>query len=130
MIVAGRSRSSASRRAAVARKSGLAKVDHLLCQLAERAGRVRARRVRRYGATGERGFTELDGLLHDRAEDVVVAEIVELFEHLAPEDRAPVVEGRQEAEDLEVAIEALGADLGDHLDQRVEALQRIELRLH
>src|SRR3990172_7734754 len=36
MIVAGRSRSSASLRAAVARKSGLAKVDHLLCQLGVR----------------------------------------------------------------------------------------------
>src|SRR3989304_6331573 len=122
MIVAGRSRSSASLRAAVARKSGLAKVDHLLCQLAEGPCRIRVPRVRRDRTAGERRLTEPDGLLHDRAEDVVVSQVVELLEHLAPEDRPAVVEGREEAEDLEVAIKTLGPDLPDHLDQRVEAL--------
>src|SRR5450432_2825392 len=123
LITAGpSSRSSDRRRAAVARKSVLAKFDHLPRQLTIGPGRVGARCVRRNWPSRERSLTQLDRIPNDRVEDVV------LVEHLAAEDRAAVVERGQQAEDAQVAIQ-LGPDRVDHLDQGGQALERVVLRL-
>src|ERR1035437_7189128 len=111
------SRSSERRRAAFARKSGLAKFDDLLRELAECPGGLGAAGVSGDRATGERCLAELHGVPDDRVEDVVLAELAQLVEHLAAQDRASVVERRKQAQDAEIAIQ-LRPDRVDHLDAR------------
>src|SRR5512140_1413537 len=123
------SRSSERRRAAYARKSGLAKFDDLLRQLSECPGRLGAARICGDRATGERRLAQLHGVPDDRVEDVVLAELAQLVEHLAAEDRSSVVERRQEAQDVEVPVQ-LGPNGDDDLHQRIQALERVVLRLH
>src|SRR2546423_700932 len=122
------SRSSDSRRAAAARKSGLAKVDDLLCKAAIRPGGFRGPGVARDGPAHEWGFAQLHGALDDAAEDVVVADDPKLVEHVLREVRSAVEEGRQEAQDLEVPVE-LHPDHVDDLDEVVEPLHRVVLGL-
>ena len=64
----------------------------------------------------------------DAGEDVVVADDAQLVEHVAREIRPAVEERRQQAEDPEVAVQ-LEPDRVDDLDQVVEALHRVVLRL-
>ena len=70
-------------------------------------------------------FTVLRMML---AEDVVVADDAQLVEHVAREVRPAVVERRQQAEDPEVAVQ-LHPDHVDDLDEVVQALHRVVLRL-
>src|SRR5262245_8616651 len=92
LTIAGESsRSSDRRRAAAARKSGLAKVDHLPSEVA-----IGPRRFGRAGVRGDRPsrqrrLAELHGVADDAAEDVVVADDAQLVEHVAGEVRASVV---------------------------------------
>src|ERR1035437_3759866 len=123
------SRSSERRRAAYARKSGLAKFDDLLRELSECPGGLGAARVLGDRATGERRLAQLHGVPDDCVEDVMLAQLSQLVEHLATKDGAPVVEGREQAEDSEVAVE-LRADRVDDLHQRRQSLQRVVLGLH
>src|SRR6478752_1691886 len=101
LTIAGESSvSSESRRAAAARKSVRAKVDHLPGECAIGRRRNAGARVARDGATDQWGFAELDGVPNDAGEDVVVADDLQFVEHVAREVRPGVVEGRQQAEDL------------------------------
>src|SRR3954451_8349929 len=127
-IAGGSSRSSDSRRAAAARKSVLAKIDHLPGEGAIGSGRLGRRGVRGGRPADQRRLTELHGLPDDRAEDVVVADDAQLVDHVLCQVRARVVEGRQQAEYAQVVIQ-LQADRVDHLDQVVEAFHRVELGL-
>src|SRR3954454_14615202 len=77
-IAGGSSRSSDSRRAAAARKSVLAKFDHLPGERAIGSGRLGRRRVRGDRPPDERGLAELHGGPDDRVDDVVVADDAEL----------------------------------------------------
>src|SRR5215211_998681 len=89
LTIAGESsRSSDRRRAAAARKSGLAKVNHLPGELAVGASGFRCARVRGDWPTGERRLAELHGAPDDAAEDVVVANDTQLVEHVPREVRA------------------------------------------
>src|SRR3954447_21596774 len=97
--------SSESRRAAAARKSVLAKFDHLPGKLSIRSRRFGLARVHRDRSADERRFPELHRVADDRVEDVVVADGAELIEHVACEFRPAVVERRQEAEDLQAAVQ-------------------------
>ena len=80
------------------------------------------------GPPDERRLAELHGVADDAVEDVVVADDPQLVEHVPREVRAPVVERRQQAEDPQVAVE-LQADRVDDLDEIVQALHRVVLRL-
>src|SRR4051812_12221605 len=129
LTIAGESsRSSDRRRAAAARKSGLAKVDDLLCKAAIRPGGFRRPGVARDGPAHEWRLAQLHGALDDAAEDVVVADDPKLVEHVLGEVRPAVEERRQEAQDLEVAVQ-LHPDHVDDLDEVVEALHRVVLGL-
>src|SRR5690242_17144524 len=77
------SRSSDRRRAAAARKSGLAKVDHLPGKLAVRPRGLGTPGVGRDRPARERRFPELDGVPDDAGEDVMVADDAQLVEHVA-----------------------------------------------
>src|SRR5687768_14452706 len=77
------SRSSARRRAAVLRKSGLAKFDNLPGEAAVRARGIRVARVRRYRAAHQWCLAETHGLLDHVFEDVVIAKVAQLREHVA-----------------------------------------------
>src|SRR3954467_8067664 len=112
-----RSRSSASLRAAVPRKSGLAKFDHLPCQPTVCAGRLGVACVGSYGSANERCLAEANRLPNHVLEDVVVPQIAHLLEHVATEDRAAVVESRQQPEHLKTRVQALGADLSYDVHQ-------------
>src|SRR6476659_8836216 len=129
LTIAGESSvSSESRRAAAARKSVRAKVDHLPGESAIGRRRNTGARVCRDGAADQWGLAELDGVADDAGEDVVVSDDLQLIEHVARQVRPGVVEGRQKAEDLQVTVQ-LEADRVDDLDQVVEALHRVVLRL-
>ncbi len=80
------------------------------------------------GRADERGLAELDRVADDAVEDVVVADDAQLVEHVAREVRPAVVERRQQSEDPQVAVQ-LEPDRVDDLDQVVEALHRVVLRL-
>src|SRR5687768_2865574 len=110
------SRSSDRRRAAVARKSGRAKFDHLPREVAVGSRGVAASGVRRDRASDQRRLAELHGIPDDAGEDVVIADDPELVEHVSSEVGAPVVERRQEPEDAQVAVE-LEPDRVDDLDE-------------
>src|SRR3954447_651755 len=127
-IAGGSSRSSESRRAAAARKSVLAKVDHLPGERAIGAGGLGCRRVRRDRPANEWRLAKLHGLANDGAEDVMVPDDPELVEHVLREVGAGVIERREQAEDPEVVVE-LEPDRVDDLHEVVEALHRVELRL-
>src|SRR4029078_12410440 len=74
LTIAGESsRSSESRRAAAARKSGRAKVQQLPCQFTARAGSLASHGVRRDRPADEGSLAELHGVPDDASEDVVVA---------------------------------------------------------
>src|SRR4051794_11684252 len=108
--------SSDRRRAAAARKSVRANVDHLPGQFAIDARGIAGSCVRGDGPADERRLTELHGLADDAVEDMVVADDAQLVEHVPREIRPAIEERRQEAQDLEVAVQ-LEADRGDDLDQ-------------
>src|SRR6266550_9257596 len=129
MIDGESSRSSESRRAAAARKSGLAKIDHLPGKVAIVSRRVGLAGVRRDWPPGKGCLTELHRVSNDAVEDVVVADHAQLIEHVAREICPAVVKGRQQPEDSKVAIE-LHPDHVDDLDQVVQALHRVVLGLH
>src|SRR5258705_2454899 len=79
LTIAGESsRSSDSRRAAAARKSVRAKVDHLPGEFAIGTGRIAGGGVRGDGTTDEGRLAELHGLADDAGEDVVVADDAQL----------------------------------------------------
>src|SRR6476620_2206137 len=100
LTIAGESsRSSESRRAAAARKSGRAKVHHLPCQFTVRAGGFAAASVCRDRPADEGSLAELHGVSDDAAEDVVIADDAQLVEHVSREVGTPVIERRQQAED-------------------------------
>src|SRR6188508_2045920 len=92
------SRSSASRRAAVPRKSGLAKLDHLPREPTVSTRRIRVACVRRYRSADQRRLAESYCLLDHVLEDVVIAHVAQLLEHVASEDGASVVERRQQTQ--------------------------------
>src|SRR6266487_145284 len=94
-IAGDSSRSSESRRAAAARKSVLAKVEHLPSELTIGAGRVSVPGVDGDRAPDERRFAQLDRVPDDRVEDVMVADDPELLEHVLGQVRATVEEGGQ-----------------------------------
>src|SRR3954451_22466956 len=127
-IAGGSPPSSESRRAAAARNSVLAKVDHLPGESAIGAGRLGRRRVRRDRPADEWGLAKLHGLANDGAEDMMVSDDPELIEHVLREVGAGVIEGGEQAEDPEVVVQ-LEPDRVDDLHQVVEALHRVELRL-
>src|SRR5438093_1573729 len=130
LTIAGESsRSSDRRRAAAARKSVRAKVDYLPRELAIGPSRVRATGVRCDGASDERRLAELHGVPDDRVEDVVVTDNAELIEHVPGEVRSCVEERRQQAQDLQPAVE-LETDRIDDLDEVRQALHRVVLRLN
>src|ERR1019366_552352 len=117
LITAGlSSRSSDRRRAAVARKSVLAKFNDLPCQLPIGSSRIGACGIRRHRPAGERRFAQLHGIPDDRIKDVMVAELAQLVEHLPAQDCPTVVERRKQAEYAQVAVQ-LGPDRVDHFDQ-------------
>src|SRR6185369_10130879 len=122
------SRSSDSRRAATARKSGLAKVDYLPGELAIGARGFGCTGVRRDRPTGQGRLTQLHGVADDAAEDVVIADDAQLVQHVPGEIRPAVVEGRQEPQDPEVAVQ-LHPDHVDDLDEIVQTLHRVVLGL-
>src|SRR3954451_1883304 len=125
LTIAGESsRSSERRRAAAARKSGLAKIDHLPSEIAVRPGGVGAAGIGRDRPAGKRRLTELDRVADDAVEHVVVTDHAQLVEHVAGEVRASVVERWQQAEDPEIAVQ-LHPDHVDDLDEVVEALHRV-----
>src|SRR5436190_13162370 len=121
--------SSERRRAAAARKSVLAKFDDLPGKLAIRSGGFRLARVNGDGSTDEGCLAELHGVADDRVEDVVIADDPQLIEHVAGEVRTAVVEGREEAEDLQATVQ-LEVDRVDDLDEVREALHGVVLRMH
>src|SRR5215210_231797 len=130
LTIAGESsRSSERRRAAAARKSGLAKIDHLPGEIAIGPSGLRLTRVRRDRSAGEWGLAELHRVPDDAVEDVMVADDSKFIEHVPGEVRAPVVERGQEAQDPKVAVQ-LQPDRVDDLYEIVEALHCVVLRLH
>src|SRR4051812_16109632 len=129
LTIAGESsRSSESRRAAAARKSVLAKVDHLSRQLAIRASGFGLTRVDGDRSTHEGSLAELHRVPDDRVEDVMITDQLQLLEHVASQVGAAVEERREKPEDLEAAIE-LEPDRVDDLDEVREALHRVVLGL-
>src|SRR3990172_2567980 len=103
-------RSAASRCAACDRKSGLAKFDDLPRQTPIGLGCAGAAGIRGHRLARQRRFPEAYGLPHDGVEDVVVAQLSELREHVPGEVGASVVEGGQDAQDAQARVETLGAD--------------------
>src|SRR4051794_24759753 len=128
-IAGDSSRSSARRRAAVPRKSGLGKFDYLPCQPAVRARCFSVARVRRHRPADERCLAEADRLPNHAVENVLIAQVAHLLEHVAAQDRATVIERREEAEYAQLRVQALAPYLGDDVHQRSEALERVVLSL-
>src|SRR6478672_13441330 len=125
LTIAGESSvSSDNRRAAAARKSVRAKVDHLPGEFAIDPGSVAGARIRRDGPADQWRLAQLDGVADDAREDVVVAHGAQLVEHVAREVRSSVEERREQTEDTQVAVQ-LEPDRVDDLDQVVEALHRV-----
>src|SRR5450759_4402307 len=93
------------------------------------AGGVGAARVGGDRATGERRLAELHSAPDDRVKDVMLAELSQFVEHFTSEDRAPVVERGEQAENSKIAVQ-LRPNRVDDLHQRGQALQRVVLRLH
>src|SRR5437868_6092180 len=130
LTIAGESsRSSESRRAATARKSGLAKVDYLPRELTVRASSFGSSGVRGDRPPGKRRLTEFDRVPNDAAEDMVVADDAKLVQHVAREVGPAVEERRQQPEDSEVSVE-LHPDHVDDLDEIVQTLHRVVLGLN
>ncbi len=74
----------------------LAKFDHLLCQVAERASGGGMGRVFRDRLSGQGRLPELHGLLDHGREDAVITELSQVLQHLAREHGAAVIEGGQQ----------------------------------
>src|SRR3954471_24409892 len=129
LTIAGESSvSSDRRRAAAARKSVRGKFDHLPGKVAINTCRIAAACVRRDRTPDQRSLSELHGVSDDAGEDMVVADDLQLFEHVLREIRSAVEECRQQSEDPQIPVQ-LEADRVDDLDQVVEALHRVVLRL-
>jgi hypothetical protein len=79
-------------------------------------------------STGERSLTKLHRVADDAVEDVVVADDAQFVQHVAREIGPAVVEGRQQTEDPEIAVE-LHPDHVDDLDEIVQTLHRVVLGL-
>src|SRR6478609_2809568 len=105
MIAGESSLSSDRRRAAAARKSGLAKFDHLPGKVAVGAGGFRRPGVRGDRTACKRRLAELHRVADDAAEHVVVTDDAQLVEHVAREVRPAIEERRQQTEDPEVAVQ-------------------------
>src|SRR5687767_13931589 len=93
---------SSKRRCMFSRNAGplLPKLDHLLSQRAECLRGRRVRGVLGDGTPGQGRLAELHRDLDHGVEDSMVAELLEVFEHLARQHRSTVVERRQQAEHL------------------------------
>src|SRR5437588_6661839 len=107
----------------------LAKFDHLPCKVAEGTRGVRTGCIFGNRLSGERRLAQLHRVLDHGVEDAMVAQLPQVLEHLASEDRPAVEQGCEQAGDLEVVVE-LELDGVDHLDQRSQPLDGVVLRLH
>src|SRR5215213_1859263 len=99
------SRSSASRRAAVPRKSGLAKLDHLPREPTVGTRRIRVAGVRRHRSADQRRFAQSYRLLDHVLEDVAIAHVPQFLEHVASEDGAAVIERREQTQHAKSRVE-------------------------
>src|SRR6266850_3176914 len=120
-------RSPASRKDFLGRL--LVSTDHLLREVHEALCRIASGFV--HGDRHARGgrFADLYGLSDDGGEDLVISEILQGVEHVAREDRAAVVERRQQAVHLEVWIQT-GLHRLDDLEKCCDTLKCVVLRLH
>src|SRR5207302_9570754 len=107
----------------------LVSIRHLLREVDEGLRRVRLRVVHRDRHASGRRLADPHRLTDDGPEDLVVAEIAQRVEHVAPEDRAAVVERGEHPEHLELRVEPRLHRLDD-LEQRRDPLERVVLRLH
>src|SRR6266540_3304137 len=107
----------------------LVSTDHLLREVDKALRRVRARLVDGDGNAGCRRFADLHRLPDHGVEHLVIAELAQRVEHVAPEDRARVIERRQQSEHFQLWIEA-GLHRLDDLQQSSDTLERVVLRLH
>src|SRR5881396_53169 len=71
-------------------------------------------------------LADLDRLTDDGLEDLVISELAQRVEHVAPEDRSRVVERRQQSEHFQFRIQTALHGLDD-LEQGGDALQRVVL---
>src|SRR2546430_6421264 len=120
-------RSPASRKDFLGRL--LVSTDHLLRQVHEALCRIALGLV--HGDRDARGgrFADLYGLSDHSGEDLVISQILQRVEHVAREDRAAVVERRQQAIYLETWIQT-GLHRLDDLEKCCDTLERVVLRLH
>src|SRR4029079_5840560 len=84
----------------------LVSTDHLPREIAEALCRVRTRLVHGDGYAGRRRLADLHRLPDHGVEHLVIAELAQRVEHVAPEDRARVIERRQESEHFQFWIES------------------------
>src|SRR6266508_230736 len=106
----------------------LVSTDHLPRKIDKALGRVRARLVHVDGNAGRRCLADLHRLPDDRVEHLVVAELAQRVEHVAPEDRARVVKRRKKSEHSQLGVQPALYRLDD-LEQRGDALECVVLRL-
>src|SRR2546428_1196160 len=83
----------------------LVSTDDLLREIVEALRGLRAWVIRRDRDAGGRCLAHLHRLADDRVEHLVVAELAQRIEHVPREDRAAVVEGRQQSEHLQLRVE-------------------------
>src|SRR2546428_11840430 len=84
----------------------LVSTDDLPCEIDERLRGVRLPVV--FGDRHACGgcLADLHGLADDGVEDLVIPDLLERVEHVASEDRAAVIEGREHAEHFHVRVQA------------------------
>src|SRR5437899_439752 len=107
----------------------LVSTNNLLCEVDEALGRVGARLIDGDRDARGGGLADLHRLTDHRVEDLVVAQVLERIEHVTPEDRPAVVEGREQAQHLELGVEARLDGLDD-LEERRHALEGVVLGLN
>src|SRR5207253_4553137 len=100
------------------RGRSLVSTDDLPCEIDVRLRGVRLLVV--FSDRDARGgrLTDLHRLANYGIEDLMVTEILERLEHVAAKDRAAVVEGREQAEHLELGIEPALHGLDDPQQRR------------
>src|SRR6267143_5243455 len=120
-------RSPASRKDFLGRL--LVSTDHLLREVDEASCGVALGLV--HGDRNARGgrFADLYGLTDHRGEHLVISEILERVEHVAREDRAAVIERREQPVHLETWVEPRLHGFDD-LEKCCDTLERVVLRLH
>src|SRR2546423_3667587 len=120
-------RSPASRKDFLGRL--LVSTDHLLRQVDEASCSIALGLVD--GDRNARGgrFADLYGLTDHGGEHLVISEILERVEHVAREDRAAVIERREQPVHLETWGEPRLHGLGD-LEKCCDTFERVVLRLH